>query len=67
MVGDYPGGEYVLHRETVENLGKRGSGEGGNIVNVNVTVEGDVHGDTVVEYITKEVEKRVGYLMNCGV
>jgi hypothetical protein len=66
MVGDAPGGEYILHGDTVRRMAEK-KGEGGNIVNVNVTVNGDVHGDTLVEYITKEAEKRVAFIMNCEV
>jgi TP901 family phage tail tape measure protein len=66
MVGDAPSGEYILHGDTVRRIAE-GKGQSANIVNVNVTVNGDVHGDTLVEYITKEAEKRVAFIMNCEV
>lgn len=70
-IGDAPGGEYVLHGDTVTALlnaaqGGKGEDKGNPPVIINVNVSGDVYGESIPEYIIKEAEKRVGYMMNCG-
>ncbi len=63
IVGDRPGGEWI---GGIDQARARFGGGTGTVININVTVNGDVTGEALIEHIKNEAVKEVGYLMNRG-